>query len=517
MAPTIFSLSSLYPCWSAILQHLNLNTIKILRLTNRQFAEQCLIDDFLKCVATQTIELIPEGEDEALAALCKSPLSAHVKALNIVNTVYDSQLVEQCKEVDDDIENHGIYGFPYSKCLRTLSQVGHETLRKQRLWLLNRKAATEGGIVDEQIISRLTKTFRSLSSLRGLSLEARFCHRPGDYTPAYQPINSYEQRDPFPVMRDATCRLFDLVMTSICQSGVTIGKLDAFWEHPGCDLPISNLLASLRNDSDNSKAKAFSAMSDVSLRVCAGTDDKVWNVSGSNALPLLLQAASGLKSLALRTYNPSNPIEVCGMFSSLARGQYVNTLTRCVLSGILITSADMTRFLSRQGDLEYLELSRVKLVDGREWQSLLSEVPRLLPGLKSLVLSRLSTAQEPRLEFHENLISLETTWMDLPKKPSYNMYDDDAQVGFFYCREGIMWHTVTLSSADLQMGLELLPQPGKWTVRGALNVLLDKTESPKNFAKAVSAMRRRGAYGGLRYYEDGEYSSFSENSEFSDG
>jgi hypothetical protein len=491
MATAIFLLSSQYPCWDNILQHLDLNSVKHLRLASRQIATSCLTPRFLRHVERRTVELLPDDEGEALTALREHPLSAHVKHLTIITNVYDPSLLENSVRLGRLV---GV-GVGLSSAFYPVPDISGsvDDWRKQCDWMRERSAG-EDCIPDEEIVGRLTETSKALKSLHSLSLDVRLCFGLGVYQPAYHTSD-------WPLVRRKASWLFDVVVAAIAESRVRIEEFDGYFDKPGCAVAIDSLAASLRRVGSDGRVTPWDGVRALSLRVCeepvTGSDREIATCQRKgpwvDVLAGLFRTCAELESLSIHVYDPPEIQEHCEIFPFLAKA-YSQRLKRCSLRHLPVLSADLKTFLTHQTNLEQLELSWIALLDADDWQPLLSELPRLSPKLQKLKLSCLTTsltpafAPTPGLEMSfmmsepftlgpGTMQNLETRWMRLGEKPRTEEFENTMIFDSLDCERGSLWHTMTFSAEDLRKGLDFLPIPGQLIL------------SPQNWRLALEEVR----------------------------
>lgn len=78
-----------------ILEYLDLETIKSLRLTDRTWSELCLGPRFKSFMRHQSTDLTPQSLESLSALSCHAILRPAVKDLTIVAAVYDSSLLQR--------------------------------------------------------------------------------------------------------------------------------------------------------------------------------------------------------------------------------------------------------------------------------------------------------------------------------------------------------------------------------------------------------------------------------------
>src|SRR5262245_21529478 len=89
--------------WEEILEYLDLESIKNLRLTDKALNEACLRRRFKLCLEHQTTDLTQESL-ESLASIATHSLGGNVKHLTILAAVYETSKVERILETKTEIE-----------------------------------------------------------------------------------------------------------------------------------------------------------------------------------------------------------------------------------------------------------------------------------------------------------------------------------------------------------------------------------------------------------------------------
>lgn len=278
-----------------ILTHLDVESIKRLRLVNRSLSKNC-IGPYFRSFIQPTTDLTTHS----LATLLSTPWLEHsIHTLTILATSFDSSTAESKlaaggHEVYDSDEDDSDY-VPYST--EELANIQSELD-----WLNTQNKARENESQDS-IVDSLVLIFRGLTSLNTIRLDAAIIVGP----------NSKESitaiRSPHPVWTRAT-QVHFMTMSAIVRSGISVSRLNIYRDTLRCSIPLNDYAAQISSFSPGDLSASFANLDALELSI-ASTErwDTRDTTTTEDILPVisrLLQWTPKLRKLSLHVYRTTD-------------------------------------------------------------------------------------------------------------------------------------------------------------------------------------------------------------------
>ncbi|PYI11232.1 hypothetical protein BO78DRAFT_130249 [Aspergillus sclerotiicarbonarius CBS 121057] len=399
-----------------ILDYLDLETIKALRLTNRAWGYLCLGPRFKSFVRHQTTNLTAKSLQSHMDLAYHPDLHPAVKTLTIVADVYDPSLLKRVlhrRRCEDQTRMPRLTA-------RDCTEDELDQARSDLEWLEDR--SIESRHVDEEDIGQtLAAVFNHFGQLDLIALEATV-------TTAPRP-DTFKSLGEWHIIWVKAAQVYRIVMSALAQSSIAVEGLSVYRETIRCAVP-SNEITGFMNNLD-AKRWAFSPGQslkclalDLSMRVDSNQErlaterDQLerferetrrrWTgrlgtlqadlhpeaVSEENfpGVARLLQKMPNLESLvlSLRRTVKGDVRPYHRLFDAIADAVHLPLLGRLSLLGIYATSDSLVRFLQNHPTIRELYLEKVDLVSG-SWEPVLRHIQEM-PSLTRVILSRIAVA-----------------------------------------------------------------------------------------------------------------------------
>lgn len=214
-----------------ILTYLNLDSIKALRLTNREFAEKCLGPRFLSFIQQPILDVSTQNFRSLYALACNPALSKMIHSLTFLATSLDSSEAE--KNVISG--KHTVRRNHRPMFEATVTKYSSEELSAAKAnlnWLKEQQKARANERTSEMIelLQLALKGFRALHSIQ---LDSAFI-----IGPTQRVSSSLGKWHPL-WMRAS--HVFFMVMIAMALSGVSVKKFDAYRHSPRCCIPSGDI------------------------------------------------------------------------------------------------------------------------------------------------------------------------------------------------------------------------------------------------------------------------------------
>lgn len=428
-----------------ILTHLDVESIKRLRLINRSLSKNC-IGPYFRSFIQPTTDLTTHS----LATLLSTPWLEHsIHTLTILATSFDSSTAESKlaaggHEVYDSDEDDSDY-VPYST--EELANIQSELD-----WLNTQNKARENESQDS-IVDSLVLIFRGLTSLNTIRLDAAIIVGP----------NSKESitaiRSPHPVWTRAT-QVHFMTMSAIVRSGISVSRLNIYRDTLRCSIPLNDYAAQISSFSPGDLSASFANLDALELSI-ASTErgDTRDTTTTEDILPVisrLLQWTPKLRKLSLHVYRTTDAdTEIDDeIFTSMADTVHLPRLQECSLSGFYLTVESLLQFLTKHPTIQHLALEELHLTSG-SWKLIFAHLSRRMPSLAHLHLSNMLYGGVG------GVVNLHPVWQRKdPEDPST----------YFPCLwGGFVIHTRSFTMEQLQKGLVFQSRPRGRTM-GSTNI-----------------------------------------------
>lgn len=428
-----------------VLIHLDIESIKRLRLVNRSLSKNCIGPYFRSFTRQPTIDLTTHSF-AALDALLSTPWVEHsIHTLTIVATSFDcsnaaSKLAAEGHKAYDSDEDESDY-VPYST--EELADIQSELD-----WLNAQKKARENESQDA-IVDALVLIFRRLKALSTIRLDAAIIPGP----------NSKESitavRRPCLIWNRATQVQF-MTMSAIERSGISVSRLNIYRDTLRCSVPLNDYAVSF---GPGDLRASFANLDALELSIAStergDTRDTTTNEDNLPVISRLLKWTPKLRKLNLHVYRTTRAdTEVCDeIFTSMADSTvHLPRLQECSLSGFYLTVESLLQFLAKHPTIQHLALVEVHLTSG-SWKPIFAHLSRRMPSLAHLHLSNMWDGGVG------GVINLHPVWQkECPE-----------ETGFPCLWGGLVVHTRSFTMEELQKGLEFRSRPRGRTL-GSTNI-----------------------------------------------
>ncbi|POS74747.1 hypothetical protein DHEL01_v206864 [Diaporthe helianthi] len=459
--------------YNQVLSHLDLVSMKRLRLTSQPHARKCLSPAFLEFYKYQETDLTATSLQRLREITIHPALGPAVKRLTVVAVFYNpSSLLLAIRRLRDPLRGTWTETIPVDPNARNkelLDKIG------QLYKIMSIRHEQQGQFSDE-IVDALSHILGNLGSLDVLKLTARVI-RP-DLDKADQSVNA---RGVNWNCLWADCnRVFKLATCAMTMSQVHVKTFSVFTD---CFGKIqSRVLNSLNTDLSNVDSISHTGASIKSLNlglstatVVPVTSDIIFHKDGSMkhlapvriattetrgrtednfpGVAAFLQQTPNLEALDLYMYNTMDgaPWAYSGIFSHISKTVHLPKLRRLALRGIWTKQSDLLLFLHNHPHLTHIDLRELH-VNGGPWEPILKHL-QSMPDLASMHLENLWGGSE-------HLINLQ------PVNPLYGR--EERIPGQFYpTRNGTMIHTRDIGVEEIKNGLEFVKSRGSSRGKGS--------------------------------------------------
>lgn len=365
-----------------IIEHLDLESIKSLRLTNRAWGYLCLGPYFKSFFRHQVTNLTVESL-QSLLALSRHPiLSRAIKKLTIIAEVYDPSLTKRVLRMRRCEDRARVPRLVARDC----SQDELNQAKLDLKWLEAQSSASQLANEDNTANS-LAAVLNRIGQLDTIALEATA-------TTAPRPDTFRAQGD-WQIIWAKASQIYKITMLALAQSNIVLHHLTIYCETIRCAVPCNEITANM-DDLDTRKWSLSTGHSirclalDLSMR----TDSNPVLTDGLDGVARLLQNMPNLGSLvlSLRRTVRGNASSYHRLFDTIAGIVHLPLLNKLTLLGMYTTSSALLQFLQNHRGVEELHLEKVNLTSG-SWRPLLQHFQEM-PSLTRLILSRIALAGE---------------------------------------------------------------------------------------------------------------------------
>ncbi|KAH6887051.1 hypothetical protein B0T10DRAFT_490645 [Thelonectria olida] len=437
--PLILSFSQRSPStWDIILQFLDVEAIKNLRLTNRHLGGEALNPRLKHFLETKTTDLTDESLG-SLAALAAHPFGVSVKCLTIVASLYDTSKTEEILKSGErcEIEFSGVFT---SKTWHECAEEELASTRSDLAWLRKKKNEQQEAS-DETVTTSLTKALRAFRRLDALELDAVVYESPE--------LKVSTLESDWPSIWQRASQVYRVAMTAVARSGVEVGALQVYSNTPRCSVSIHELAEHMQSLRADKFGRAGASITSFSLSICRETtrhDETEQARLGPDEPSLagvahLLEEMPNLATLDLHVYRTLG--DVAAVFDPIASRIHLTSLQQCALRGISTDKKSLLQFLTNHATMKSLELSHMHI--DAEWGPLIAQVVTVLPDLQRLHLSNLWA--------NKVLTNLQPAWESAALKAH------EREWGYPCAGKKQLVHTLVLDEGDLKREMEFQPTP----------------------------------------------------------
>ncbi|OJZ90790.1 hypothetical protein ASPFODRAFT_153615 [Aspergillus luchuensis CBS 106.47] len=447
-----------------IIEYLDLETIKSLRLTDRIWSQLCLGPRFKSFMRHQSTDLTTRSLESLSALSCHDILRPAVKDLTIVAAVYDSFLLQKVLRTSRCEDEDSIPWITARDC--TLDEV---VQAEADLAWLEEESARHQLAHEDHAVPTLTAILNNFGMLNFIAMEAKVTYSP-------RPDLFRSRGDWYAVWCKAT-QVYHIAMSAIAKSTIELNSLTIFRSPIRSAIPTNEITAHMLTldkaactFTSGQSIKNFSI--DLSTRVDANSERlskrkaemerweretrRSWHglrpgallashdpeVNFENNYPgvaRLLQNMPNLETLTLRLR-----CTVIGdvslyhrLFEYIASKVRLRRLRRLHLLGIYATSDSLLEFLRNHPDIEILWLEKVNLVSGL-WEPVFTQI-RKMPSLTRVVLASISEAGQT---------------LNLRPTEDNDDRSDPSNTDYYLCTRGVFVHRREFDACDIRKGFQ---------------------------------------------------------------
>ncbi|KAL4916196.1 hypothetical protein BDW62DRAFT_107792 [Aspergillus aurantiobrunneus] len=451
-------------CVEEIMNHLDLSTLKALRLSSRTLCAQCTGPRFRQFLRSHSVELTKSSLHSLRELLVHPELGTAVKNLEIVATIYDQtphmQTVEGWKK---SRKGHKSASGPNEE---TVSQA------KDNLAWLRTQQQRQDEVSYDMAVDELVFCLRRVGNLDNIELDAVLVQGPNTAVTADTGDTNW-----YPVWMRAS-RTFCITMEAITMSGVELKTLTVYQRTPRCSVPLYDIATNLEMLDSGKLRNAGKSIEQLSLsisnKVATGATERppqdpvachevAWYgerpavpayvasfgevLSGENekfdGLARFLRLTPSLKALEIHFYNTTLKPYVGShsMFEAVENEIRLPLLRRCSIGGITTSENSLIHFLCNHPQITDLTLSYITLLPEGSWDSIFALLGQRMPSLERLHLSTLISSDRRRVNLHP-------VWDDCPRE-----LEENRPLGIYFV------HTKVFNADDIRKGLEFRPMP----------------------------------------------------------
>ncbi|KAI9927231.1 hypothetical protein ASPWEDRAFT_122152 [Aspergillus wentii DTO 134E9] len=460
-----------------ILDHLDLDSIKSLRLTNKTVSRQCIGPRFKSFFKKQTTDLT-KGSLQSLSDLASHPaFGPAVKDLTITAVICDLSVLQEIVRSKEkrQSQQQGVFSM---STIRKCSQAELEQAQSDLDWLQNEDK--QRSIPAETAIQSLTSIFRHRKSFDSIDLDATVLQGPNErVTTSESEWNANWMR---------ASQVYAITMSAIARSNIAVDTLTIFRCTPRCSVASCDITSHMATpDMQASSALSIREFA-LSLSTKVETDFHRFMQEASqteNDRPALhasgrrrqfLNAAEdpqavsednfpgAARLLKLMPKLEALDLHLCptvhGDRSSYARifkdvaDLHFPALQQVFLRGLYVSEDSLLKFLSKHPKIDDLHLGGVHLTSG-SWKTIFAYLGENMPALKRLYVSSIYANNKL-----VNLISIHGT--DQFDNINYKNY---AHPNYFSAVPQAIVHTAVFDEERIKKGFELddrKPAEGEW-------------------------------------------------------
>lgn len=461
-----------------IIQYVDLDTIKSLRLTSRVLGERCLGPRFKSFLKRQTTDLTKRSL-QSLCALASHPtLRPVVKNLTIMATVYDTFEVQRILCIKKRrVVKRGLKGQIYQTRYLPCTEQELSTAQSDLAWLRAQQEEREA-LSDESVIESLASALRLFGRLNSVDLDATVIQGPN--------VTVWtKEGDWHPIFMRAS-QVYCLTMSAVARSGVAVDTLTVYRNTPRCSVPSCDITAHVEKLDADQLAVAGASIKNLALSISMRIETDIGKIAAARELrerlfhselgfqssllgtsdpetlaeenfpgiARLLRFIPNLETIDLHLYDTLGGIpEVCDrIFKAIAQETRLPALEQCCLRGIYASTESMLQFLENHPRIKHLDLRQVTLTSG-SWEPIFEYLgSSRMPALTRLYLSGLYQ----NVSNYPWLVNLKPVW----EEGSDGGKDDYQRLRLttFLCLGGSRFvHTREFDADEIKRGLEIQP------------------------------------------------------------
>ncbi|KAJ5330352.1 hypothetical protein N7476_000135 [Penicillium atrosanguineum] len=391
-----------------ILTHLDLDTVKALRLTDRKLADKCIGPCFLSSIQQPIFDVSSHSLRSLYALACNPALSNMIYSLTFLAiSLHSSELMKNVSSAKRTVrKSHGSF-----VTATTVAYPPEElsNAKNDLNWLRGQKKARANELSSEMIelIHFALKGFGELNSIQldGAVITGR-TQRESTWNDEWHPLWKRGSH------------VFSLVITAMAQSGISVKKFDAYRSTPRCCIPSGDITtyasslnpsqlglvgkgleslklsisAEVQNARDLANALKIVGPDEYTPDGLLSRDDPGAELAdGTPGITPLLKSVSALRELDLsfrHTLKDGTTDSYDRIIESIAHETQFPILEKCAYSGFLAKRDSILLFLQKHPDLRSFTLHECVLTTG-SWTPIFSHLDQSMPRLENVSFSNL--------------------------------------------------------------------------------------------------------------------------------
>lgn len=410
-----------------ILTYLDLDSIKALRLTNREVAEKCLGPRFLTFIQQPILDVSTQNLRSLHALACNPTLGKMIRSLTFLATSLDSSEAEK-NVISGKHTVRRNHGAMFEAILTEYSSAELSTAKSNLKWLKEQQKARANECTSEMIelLQLALKGFRAVHSIQ---LDSAFIIGPTQRGSA--------SRGKWHPLWMRASHVFFMVVTAMAQSGVSVKKFDAYRHTPRCCIPSGDITIYISGLNPKQLEIVSKGLESLELSMSAEVPKAVDSAKageeylsindpgavltdGIPGIASILKSAHVLRELDLSFRNALKD----GILDSydriieiIAHETQLPMLEKCAFSGFRANEESILLFLQKHPNLHSFTLQECTLTNG-SWPPIFSHLDQSMPNLESVSFSNLygKCVQEGEqgegedMKKHYEMVNLQPTW-----------------------------------------------------------------------------------------------------------
>lgn len=471
--------------FDTFLEHLDVDSIKNLRLTSKAMSDRCLTPRFKRCFSHIGIETAPGPLSRFIDLASHPVLGPCVKKLTLFAPVYDPTTLHLIIKT----EHKHILGCSGLITYVSEKECTPDEIKEAKMDLAWVHAKmTEQELEDVDLITDLlTRVLSKLGHLSRFSLNMLCIKGPHDM------LIGGRAFDWAPVWLSAA-KTFRIATSAMVNSQVSVDSFDVYADIQRCSIQSIDITDQMRvfdagpstfsvvgqtikhfSLNFSTKVRLNPAQISKSLHSLNGIEDMYyhpWDPSRGlyegneievsapenfTGLPAMLNQMPNLESIdfiQFQTVKLGHGGHVHVLSEIVSANVRLRSLKRVIFRGLRFLESDLLAFLKRHPTIDHLELHDVHLLQG-SWGSVVGLFNDGMPGLRFLHLSALESPDR-------TILNLAPLW----GPPIENMELVDTPQGrkqmekyAFQTHNGVLVYRRSFRAEDLAVGLEFTPYP----------------------------------------------------------
>lgn len=369
-----------------IIQYLDLDTTKKLRLSCKALSEQCIGPHFKSFYRQQTTDLTEESLQSLYALASHPTLGPAVKDLTILAVVTDYSELEEVLSSGMQRKVTSLGAIQSVSCRESTEDelfMVHADLK----WLQARQEELQ--LPEILVTESLASILGLFGALDSISLDTGIVLG-RDNTEPYS-------SEKFDEVWTRAKTVYSLTMTAVARSGVTVDTLSIYRDTLRCSIQTCRITAHTANlDPADRLSFAGKSVKNLALSISPEIpeDFDMVALTGQSGCGIasLLELMPNLETLNLQMYRSGkgktvNPDEREAL-EEFTQAVHLPSLQQCSWHGINFTEETMLQFLKSYPQITHLTLGNVHITAG-SWTPILEHLSSNMPALTFLRLSNL--------------------------------------------------------------------------------------------------------------------------------